>query len=48
MLTVDRSNYAPRNPYTDAPQPIGHQVGLASLGFDLKGSNDEQQENGPA
>ena len=27
MLKVDRSNYAPRNAYTDAPQPLGHQAG---------------------
>ncbi|CAK9073771.1 unnamed protein product [Durusdinium trenchii] len=30
MLTVDRSNYAPRNPYTDAPQPIGHQATISA------------------
>ena len=28
MLLVDRSNYAPRNAYTDAPQPIGHQASV--------------------
>lgn len=28
MLKVDRSNYAPRNAYTDAPQPLGHQARL--------------------
>ena len=27
MLKVDRRNYAPQNAYTDAPQPLGHQVG---------------------
>ena len=31
MLKVDRSNYAPQNPYTDAPQPLGHQVGTNVL-----------------
>lgn len=30
MLKVDRSNYAPRNAYTDAPQPLGHQAGFGT------------------
>ncbi len=30
MLKVDRSNYAPRNAYTDAPQPLGHQAGCGT------------------
>ncbi|CAJ1357452.1 unnamed protein product [Effrenium voratum] len=30
MLSVDRSNYTPRNPYTDAPQAIGHQATISA------------------
>eukprot|EP00438_Fugacium_kawagutii_P023171 Skav200828 [mRNA] locus=scaffold3034:90460:91785:+ [translate_table: standard] len=30
MVKVDRSNYAPQNPYTDAPQPLGHQATISA------------------
>ncbi|CAE7225105.1 pcmt [Symbiodinium sp. KB8] len=30
MLAVDRGHYAPKNPYTDAPQPIGYQATISA------------------
>ncbi|KAF2751618.1 protein-L-isoaspartate O-methyltransferase [Sporormia fimetaria CBS 119925] len=30
MLKVDRAHYAPRSPYEDAPQPIGHKATISA------------------
>eukprot|EP00953_Heterococcus_sp_UTEX-ZZ885_P009659 5674-Heterococcus_DN1.PRE.1 len=30
MLQTDRKYYAPQNPYTDAPQPIGHHQTISA------------------
>ncbi|KAJ4347667.1 hypothetical protein N0V95_005210 [Ascochyta clinopodiicola] len=30
MLQVDRAHYAPRNPYDDRPQPIGHKATISA------------------
>ncbi|PVI06998.1 protein-L-isoaspartate O-methyltransferase [Periconia macrospinosa] len=30
MLKVDRAHYAPRNPYDDHPQPIGHRATISA------------------